>query len=233
MRTIKSSPDERIDMLDAFPMFGNLADADKRALADTVLIREYGANELLFMQDGEAAGFFGVLSGKVKIHRVGNDGREQVLHLFGRGELCGEVPVFQGRVFPASAMAVSKARVVYVPRVAFLDLARKRPELLLGMLAMLSHRLRGFVNLVDDLSLKEVSARLAKYLLDRQVRKGSDTVELDSTKAVLAARLGTIAETISRTLNRMQKRGVIEVNGRSIRVLDRDALTALAAGMKL
>ena len=102
------------------------------------------------------------------------------------------------------------------------------------MLAVLSGRLRHLVQLVEDLSLKEVSARLAKYLLDLSLRgDGGAVVVLETTKTVLASRLGTVAETLSRTLTRMQRRGIIRVQGRTIAITDADGLQALAAGMKL
>ena len=85
-------------------------------------------------------------------------------------------------------------------------------------------------HLIDDLSLKEVGARLARHLLDLR-RDGGAAVELDSTKAVLANRLGTIAETLSRTLRKMQDRGLITVAGRRIVLDDVDGLEELAEGL--
>jgi len=161
------------------------------------------------------------------------DGREQILHMFGAGEICGEVPVFEGEAYPASAVAVDTLETLYVPRKDFLALGKRRPEILLEMLAVLSLRLRRFVHLIDDLSLKEVSARVAKYLLDLHARAETETVQLDSTKATLASRLGTIAETLSRTLRKMQQRKVIDVAGRQITIVDREELIELAAGKRV
>ena len=202
-------------------------------MAALTVLREYDTGECLFHQEQPANGFHVIVEGRVNVHRVGIDGREQVLHLMGRGDLCGEVPVFEGDCYPAAAKAVGTVRTLYVPRDGFLALSRKQPEILLEILAELSRRLRRFVGLIDDLSLKEVSARLAKYLLDLSVHAQSGEVQLDSTKAMLAARLGTIAETLSRTLKKMQTRKIIDVRGKRVTILDRDALVDLAAGMRL
>lgn len=238
MRVIRTPVGERADLLDGSPLFAELPAEEKRALAAVMSLRSFDPEERLFLQGRQADGFYVVTKGKVKAYRVSHDGREQVLHMLVAGEVCGEVPVFQtGRVadptYPASAAAVGPVRALYVPRGRFLELAMKRPEMLLEMLAILSVRLRRFVGLIDDLSLKEVSARVAKHLVDLSVREGAGTVTLDTTKAVLASRLGTIAETLSRTLKKMQTRGIIAVQGRTIRILEMEQLTALAAGMKL
>ena len=93
--------------------------------------------------------------------------------------------------------------------------------------------MRQFVGLIDDLSLKEVSARLAKYLLDLYAKTHTEIVDLPVTKTTLAASLGTVSETLSRTLKKMQARTIIAVEGRRIHLLDMDTLIDLAAGEKL
>lgn len=233
MRTVRNSQAERAELLGTSEHFSKLKPGEKLAVAALTLLREYEAGERLFHQEQPAAGFHVVVEGTVNVYRTGVDGREQVLHLMGPGDLCGEVPVFEGDCYPASASAVATVRTLYVPRDRFLVLSRKQPEILLEILAVLSRRLRRFVGLIDDLSLKEVSARVAKYLLDLSVHAHAGEVQLDSTKAMLAARLGTIAETLSRTLKKMQVRNIIDVKGRRVSILDKEALVDLAAGMRL
>jgi CRP/FNR family transcriptional regulator, dissimilatory nitrate respiration regulator len=225
---------ERVAILRMAPIFAGLADEGARALAEVGSVREYLEGEYLFQQDEQAEGFHIVVGGAVNVHRFGPDGRQQVLHVFeGDGELCGEVPVFEGSTYPAAAVATMLSRTFYLPRNALLEVSRRHPEILLKILATLSLRLRRFVGLIDDLSLKDVSARLAKYLLDLAEKEGTDTVVLTTTKAVLASRLGTIAETISRTFRKLQGREMIDVQGRKITIVDEDGLSDIAAGMKL
>jgi CRP-like cAMP-binding protein len=214
-------------------LFKQLDEAALQGICAVSRERCYAKGETLFHQDSEADGFHVVAEGQIRVLRQGVDGREQVLHLFGPGEMCGEVPVFQGGTFPASAVAERTARTIFLPKGGFTDFSARHPEVLLAMLAALSVRLRQFVNLIDDLSLKEVSARLAKYLLDLARHQGRDRVELDTTKSVLAARLGTAPETLSRILGKMQARGAVTVEGRRIDLSDRELLSDLAAGMKL
>ena len=99
------------------------------------------------------------------------------------------------------------------------------------MMAVLSRRLRKFANLVEDLSLKEVPGRLAAYLLLLSgKKKGNRLVELDVSKNQLASLLGTIPETLSRILARMDREKFIKPGGKSIEILDRRALEELSSG---
>jgi CRP/FNR family transcriptional regulator len=96
------------------------------------------------------------------------------------------------------------------------------------MMAQLSQRLRQFAGLIEDLSLKEVPGRVAKYLLYLGGRDGSGTVDLDVSKGQLASLLGTIPETLSRILAKLNRRGLIHSRGAQIRILDRRGLEEIA-----
>lgn len=216
-------------MLRASPGFNGMSDAGLLTLAQVAILREYEAGELLFHQEDRASGLFVLIRGTVSVFRVGSDGRQQILHVFeDAGELCGEVPVFEGSTYPAAAEATEISRLLYLPRTEFLAITRQHPEILLEMLAVLSKRLRRFVGLIDDLSLKDVSSRLAKHLLAAGAER--NILSLEMTKGMLASRLGTIAETLSRTFRKMQQAGLIVVDGRTIRILNRTGLEALASG---
>ncbi len=231
----KSDPlAERLARLQDCPLFSGLPEDELRLLAKLAGRRDYAAGESLFRQGDRAEGFYVVVKGQLKVCRLGREGREQVLHILGPGEVCGEVPVFQGGHYPATAMAVGSLSTLYIPGDKFLELGLRQPEILLEMLAILSVRLRGFVRLIDDLSLQEISARLAKHLLDLEARQGhAGELRLECAKTVLAARLGTVAETLSRTLRKLQDRQIVTVTGKTVRLLDREALQDVAAGMKL
>lgn len=210
----------------ACPLFSDLEGEDREVLARIARYRSFERQETIFHQGEAAEGFHVVAHGRVKVCRFGGEGREQVLHVLDPGAPVGEVPVFQGSSFPATAVALEPCGTLYFSRSDFLELGKRYPEILLKMMAILSGRLRHFVDLVDDLALKEVSARLARHLLE-QAGPGGDAVTLDTTKAVLAGRLGTIAETLSRTLARMQRGGLIAVDGNRIELIDRQGLEEL------
>ena len=217
----------------AIPLFAELSDGDRADLASIAREQTFDRGEIIFSEGDEADGLYCVADGRVKIFKLSPEGKEQILHLFGAGEPFGEVAVFAGRRFPAYAEALAKTKTIYFPRRALLDLIGAHPDLALGLLAVLSLRLRRFANLIEDLSLKEVPSRLAAYLLYLKERnnKGGDesALELDITKGQLASLLGTIPETLSRILAKMTRQGLIETEGRHIRLLDLDGLEDLAA----
>jgi CRP/FNR family transcriptional regulator, dissimilatory nitrate respiration regulator len=211
------------------PLFEGLPPEQIEDLAMIVTDQVFRKGETIFSEGEEANGFYVAITGRVKIFKLSPDGKEQILHFFGPGEPFGEVPVFTGQHFPANATAMEESRGFFFPRKSFVDLIKRNPSLALNMLAVLSKRLRRFAALIDDLSLKEVPGRLAAYLLYlSDQNKGAKVLELAVTKAQLASLLGTIPEALSRILGKLSSQGLIETDGRRIRILDREALRDLA-----
>ncbi|MEW5724477.1 MAG: Crp/Fnr family transcriptional regulator [Thermodesulfobacteriota bacterium] len=218
-----------VDLIAAVPLFEGLSPAQHRDLASISREQSYDRGEVIFAEGDKAEGLYVVSDGRVKIYKLSPEGKEQILHIFGPGEPIGEVAVFAGRGFPAYAEALEKSAALIFPRPALIDLIRRNPDLALSLIGVLSLRLRRFANLIEDLSLKEVPGRLAAYLLILSQRAGgADEIELDITKGQLAALLGTIPETLSRILARMVRQELIELAGRKIRIMDREALEDLA-----
>lgn len=213
------------------PLFRDLPDDLARQLAAVGGVRHARKGEFLF-QEGEAAeGFFVVVSGRVRVFKTGWDGREQTLHILGPGEPVGEVPVFAGARFPATAQALDEVTTCFFPRAALLDAYARNPGLAMAMLAVLARRLREFTRLIENLSLKEMPQRLAAYLV-HQAEGGRRAVRLDITKGTLATILGASQETLSRTLARLADAGLITVEGRTIVLHDPERLGRLAQGLE-
>jgi CRP/FNR family transcriptional regulator len=233
LKKLKCNLGEKIKLLAACPIFSALDHDAEKLIANASCLREYKAGEFLFNHNEKADGFFAIVSGEVKVFRLSPAGKEQVLHLFSGGELVGEVPVFEGSKYPANAVANKITKAIYIDGGKFIEAGEEHPQLLFEMLSILSRRLRSFVGIIEDLSLKEVSGRLAKFLLDMSVKSNSNEFELSLKKNILASRLGTIAETLSRTIAKMQKVKLIEITGKSVKILDREGLIAIAAGKKL
>lgn len=187
--------------------------------------KTFQRGETIFFEGDDGNGFYMIGEGKVKIYKVSNSGKEHILHIFGRGEPFGEVPVFHGQPFPATAEALMKTETLFFPRDRFVQMVEANPSIALSMLAVLSMRLRRFAGQIENLSLKEVPARLAGYLLYlSSEQQGRDDVELDISKGQLASLLGTIPETLSRIFSKMSDEGLIQVAGRKITILNRQAL---------
>ena len=149
---------------------------------------------MIFNEGDVGDGFYIVKKGKVKIFKLSFGGKEQILHIYGPGKPFGEVPVFTGKNFPASALAVEKSDLIFFPRKDFITRITENPSLALNMLAVLSMRLREFTVMVENLALKEVPARLASYLgvLTRE-QDNMEMVTLPVSKNQLAGLLGAPA----------------------------------------
>jgi len=218
--------------LSAIHLFKGLRDEHLSNLATILTDQVYRKGQLIFSEGDEATGFYVVITGRVKIFKLSMEGKEQILHIFGSGEPIGEVAVFEEKRFPANAESLEDSRLFFFPRNAFLNLIKKTPSIALHMLAVLSQRLRYFAALIDDLSLKEVPARLAAYLLYlSETLQNDENLSLDISKGQLSSLLGTVPETLSRVLTKMINSGLIRLEGtRGIRILDRNGLEDLAGG---
>jgi CRP-like cAMP-binding protein len=218
--------------LQGWQLFSLLPPGDLARLARIASLHTFRPGEAIFEEGEEAAAFWVLLRGRVKIHKIGPEAREQILRIVHPGESFGEAAALSGRAYPARGEAMSRATVVRFPAGEYRRLLRESPQLATNQIAALSQLLLGFASLVDTLALRDVSARVAKYLLDLSVRERKERVKLDITKRALAARLGTVSEVLSRTLRRLQDQGVIAVDGPEIRVLDHAALARAAAGLR-
>jgi len=221
------------EVLATIPIFNILPSEQYDELAAIIVDKTYKRGQLIFSEGDPGTGFYVVVDGRVKIYKLSMDGKEQTLHLWGTGEPFGEVALFTGQNFPAYAEAMEKTRVFYIPRQAFADLIRENPSLALNMLATLSMRLHRFANLIEDLSLKEVSGRLAAYFIELSRKQGDEnSITLDLAKGQLASLLGTIPETLSRTLTKMIGQGLIQADGPKIEIISRDDLEELAVSAR-
>lgn len=224
-----------IDHIITIPLFEGLPVKQHEALAAIALNRSYKKGQIIFSEGDEGTGFYAIISGRVKIFKISPEGKEQILHLMGPGEIFGEVPVFTGQGYPAYAKAHISCSLLFFPRDAFIGLIKQDPSLSLNMMAVLSWRLRRFAALIEDLSLREVPGRLAAYLLylNRKSRN-KDECDLDISKGQLASILGTIPETLSRILGKMSRQGLISSEGSRITILNRATLEEIATeGRKL
>ena len=215
------------------PLFANLSPDDLRRVADIASMRRFEKKESVFREGERAEGFFVVAEGRVKVFKLSEDGKEQVLHLIGPGQSFAEATIFEGGTYPAHAEALESSDLVFLPKRPFTDLLERNPRIALRMMASLSRWVKRMTDLVESIALRDVETRLVRYLSDELSGRGvaikdGTVYELDVSKNVLASRLGTVPETFSRTLKKLQEEGKIRVKGKQIRILKADSLFSLA-----
>lgn len=223
-----------IESISQMALFQGLPEKQLAEISSIISEEEFGQGSIIFSEGDETRGFYVLLSGRVKIFKLSPDGKEQILHIIEPGEPFAEIALFAGSHYPAHAETLIKSRTILFPRAGFQKLIGNDPDLAMNMLGILTQRLRYFARLVEDLSLKEVPQRLASYIMYLSRNQNhSSSVELNISKGQLASLLGTIPETLSRILSKMAGQGFIDVDGRRIHILKKDALAALASGEKL
>ena len=199
-------------------LFAGLPWSDLENIAEVTSIKSLRKGEYLFHEGGPAHGFYVVLKGAINVHRVNAAGKEQIIHVFRTGDSFAEIAVASEAGYPADARALEASQVLLVRKDGILVLLMKQPDLALRMLGSMSNHLRELVGQLDDLTLKDVETRLANWLLKRCPDPQSDQpvrVELTMTKRVLAAELGTVSETFSRTLAKLRIQKILTVKGKT------------------
>ena len=184
------------------------------------------AGALIQIEGDQADVMYVVARGRVKIARIGANGREQVLNVIPAGGHFNTVPIFDGGPCPANAEALEDVDLLALPREALLGVVEQHPPLALALLKEFTGRLRHLVNLVDELALHSVQGRLAGLLLSQAEATERGEAMLPLTQAEMAAQLGTVREMIGRTLKSFEALGLIRLDRGQIAILDRAGLAA-------
>ncbi|HEX5177289.1 MAG TPA: Crp/Fnr family transcriptional regulator [Chthoniobacteraceae bacterium] len=211
-------------------LFLGLPASDIAAIAAFAIPKHLARGEYLFREGSPSEGFYVVQRGGINIHRESAAGKEQVIHLFRPIESFAEATLATEGGYPADARAVEETTVLLIPKLDFIELLRRRPELALRMLGAMSQHLRVLVGLLDDLTLKNMETRVANWLLKRCPRPLPNEpveIQLDRTKRVLAAEMGATSETLSRTLAKFRDQKLLCIKGKSLTVTKPRALQKL------
>jgi CRP-like cAMP-binding protein len=210
------------------PLFAGIEPQQLARLLAGAAVRRVERNSVLFIQGEEAALFFVVLEGWVRLWRQTPDGQESTIHVFGRGESFAEAALLESGRYPVTASAITRARLLAVPSADFLQQIRHSPDLALNLLATMSRHLRQLVQQVEQLTSRSSAERLVEFLL-RLCPPGETRaeIELPLDKGLIAARLGMRPETLSRSLAKLRPAGV-EVRGSRILIADVAKLRHLA-----
>jgi len=210
-------------------LFSGLSESELTFLAQRAVTRHYSAGEVVFTEGEPCAGLYVVESGHIRIFKSSSNGREQVLNIDGPGSSVAELPVFDGGAYPASVTAMDEARLLFVSKQDFHALCLAHPQVALKVLRVVGARLRRLVSIIEELSFTTVRHRLAAFLLRAAQREGRKTTEgvevtLPPSHQELAAQIGTVRELVSRNLSRLQGRGLIGMDGRTVTIRDPKAL---------
>ena len=226
------SIERRVEVLAKSALFQNLPTNALAELAARGSERKLQQGQILFNANESADGMYVMLSGSVRAFRENMDGREQTIHVERAGGLLAEVTVFDGGPYPSTTMAEEDSEVLFLVKEDVRRFMLKHPEVALTALAMMAKKLRTVATLAEQLALKDVSQRLATLLIEeaqRSVPKLQDGVSfsLPLSHTQLAARLGSVREVVTRSLQKLVQQEVLAIHGHRIVILDLEALRAL------
>ncbi len=236
-----STDDRTLGDLRAATLFTRLDEGQLERLAGVAQPRRLAADETLFLQGDAATAFYLLAEGRLKVFKLLRDGRTATVRHVERGQTFAEAALFH-EVYPSSTETLTECLVYRFDKEQTLALLLAEPQLAVNLLAAMAYLL-GLLNRRVEELLLPVPARLARYLLARAdeqldpaptggqtARNGPRVIRLPVSKRELAARLGTVPETLSRTFDRFKRAQVIRMSGdhRLIEILSFDQLHRLA-----
>jgi CRP-like cAMP-binding protein len=217
------------EVLRQLPYFAGLDEAGLARIEERLLECRCERGKVVFMEGGPCQGLYVVRSGRVRIFKVSAEGREQVLMVAGRGETFNEVPNFDGGTNPATAEALEPSVLYLLPKKDLLSIVETEPVVARAIMRVFASHLRHLTALVEDLSFRNVTSRVAKILLGQVQRAGVD-VEAPPprlTQQQMAAMAGTAREVVGRALKALEQQGVIRVERGRVVVVSPERLADL------
>lgn len=214
-------------------IFRRLAADDRQRLAAVTSVRSYEKGALLFSEGDPGDQLYTVVSGRVKVFKTTARGTDVILEIFGPGDPVGAVAVYEGRPYPASAVALESTTCLLISRQSFLPMLETYPTMVRGLLTGLTHRLVELTNRLTELSGGHIDARLARFFLKLATDMGQQRPEgtfipLALSRQELADMIGTTIETTIRIMSRWGKENLVLTEKDGFLVVDRDALQTLA-----
>lgn len=206
--------------ISGIPLLESLLPNARLALERHAVVRHFEADEILWRAGTSAAAMHIVLSGEVRVVSTG-DGRQRVVHRETRGGTLGDVALFSGEHYPATAIATTRVTTLVLSRETIHTLIAADPAFSLSLMQRLALRVRHVLGVADRMTNWSVQARVARYLIERGSK--GNVFTLGMTQQHLAEELGTVREVIVRTLGELKEAGHIEAAGKGryrIRMLE-------------
>lgn len=210
------------------PHFAGLPSAVQDAIAAAALPRHFEAGQVIYLEGEPAEHVYILERGWIKATRMSRDGREQAMLFLCPVDIFGDVAVFTGTSYPGTVTTLETVEVWSIPGATLIDLVQQSPELAMAVIHKLGERVLHYIELVEDLSLRGVEARLANTLLQHaELVNGQLVVRRRdwTTFDEMAVRLGTVRDVLARALKALETEGLLKVGKQEIILLDPQRLT--------
>jgi CRP/FNR family transcriptional regulator, cyclic AMP receptor protein len=207
------------------PIFTELSDETLVKIEKIGTRKIYPKGEVILVEEDAGTALFVIVTGKVKVARSSGDGREVILTILGESDFFGEMAILDGLTRSATVTAIENSELFLIQRNDFLKLLYDHPEVSVALLQELTSRLRNADMKIKALSLKDAEGKVATVILQLaddvgKIKHGKVEIENLPLQQDLANMAGTSRETISRTLHSFAKKGLVEMEGSKLRILD-------------
>ncbi len=209
------------ELLQSVPIFSDLDNAGIETLSRVVARKVYPKDGVVFFENESGDSLFMILSGRVKVTILGDDGREIILTVLGPGDFFGEMSLLDNEPRSATAIATEETELVSLQRADFESVLADNKEIALGLIRVLTQRLRRADQQIETLALLDVYGRVARLIVDlareegRRLKDGRVAFRR-VTHQEIANRIGTTRETVTRILKDLERAGRIKVEGKEI-----------------
>lgn len=217
-----------LEFLRQIPYFAGLSDPELERVRPLVRARSFQRGDVILLEGEPCQAIYFVRTGRVKVFKTSPEGKEQVLKIMKAGDTFNEVPVFDCGPNPASVEAMDDTSVYLISGGDMQRLMREIPAISSNVIRILASRLRHLVELVEDLSFRHVTGRVAKILL--QHARDSSAADGGSrlTQQQMATMAGTAREMVGRALKGLEQAGAIRIDRGRIAILNRELLERLS-----
>lgn len=224
-----------IEVLKNIPIFSELSDRDLQKVSQVASKQRYHKDNLILIEEEVGSTMFIILSGRVKISRITDDGREVILSILSEGDFFGEMALLDGQTRSANVTAIEESELMVIRREDFLQLLRDYPQIAINLLKELAQRIRKSDEHIKSLSLQDATGRVANTLLriaeDSGVfRRGQVEISELPLQQDLANMAGTSRETISRVIKSLMLQGYLRKEKGKIIILDYEKFKSIFSG---
>ena len=213
-------------------ILSSLSPSERELLLQAAEPLNFKKNSLIFFDGGIPTGIFIIKSGKAKIYKLGLDGKPQIFYIYKKDDLMGYHALLCNEKYEDSCELIEDCELLFISKAQFEEFMEEIPRLKLLLIQNMSHEFGVLVNTITILAQKPLRDRLALYLLilnEKYRVEKSDSIKIQLTREDLANIIGTARESLGRLLKEFNEDGLIKIEGRSIEVINTEALQNIAS----
>jgi CRP-like cAMP-binding protein len=213
------------DFLKYVPIFSDLSENTLDKISKLGMRKSFTKDSVVLFEHETGSALFVIIQGKLKVSRVSDDGKEVILTILSESDFFGEMAILDGLTRSANVTAMEDSELFIIQRSEFLDLLQNHPEIAIALLQELTQRLRSADMKIKSLSLKDAEGKVATVILQLaddigKIKQGTVEIEKLPFQHDLANMAGTSRETISRTLHSFAKKGMVELDGSKLKIIN-------------